>query len=255
VKGEVITKPTVGITTYQESASWRGWHRHASLVPTDFVAAVTDAGGIPVLLPPSGGDEEAAALIQGLDGLLLVGGADRDPALYGTVRGPRTGEPDPDRDTWEKALLRLALSDDRAVLGVCRGMQMINVLRGGTLTQHLPDAVGSDDHQPAEPVFESNRIALSIDSLPGSLVGEYWDIPCFHHQGVNTLGDGVSATGWSADGVIESLCMPELRFVVGIQGHPEVEPERALFEAFVSAAREVLLNRGPARRGEGVRGA
>ncbi|MCB5906288.1 gamma-glutamyl-gamma-aminobutyrate hydrolase family protein [Streptomyces pinistramenti] len=242
-EGAVISKPTVGITTYQEDASWRGWNRHASLVPTDFLAAVAAAGGVPVLLPPYGGAQEAASVMGGLDGLLLVGGADIDPALYGRTAGPHTSGLAPDRDTWESALLRLALAEGRAVLGVCRGMQMINVLRGGTLTQHLPTALGSDDHQPSEPVFRPAAITLSPDQLPGSVVGDHWDIPCFHHQAVDTLGDGVLATGWSADGVIESVSMPDQRFVVGVQGHPEAAPVQALFAAFVAAAEEIRTAR------------
>ncbi|WP_335938751.1 gamma-glutamyl-gamma-aminobutyrate hydrolase family protein [Streptomyces sp. PTD5-9] len=236
MRGPAIDKPTVGITTYQEDASWRGWHRHASLVPTDFVAAVTAAGGVPVLLPPSGAEPEAATVMAGLDGLLLVGGADVDPALYRAAPGPHAGTPAPERDVWEIALLRLALEDDRAVLGVCRGMQLMNVLRGGTLLPHLPDLIGNDDHMPDKPVFAPNRITLRTDALPGSLLGAESDLPCFHHQAVDALGLGVVATGWSADDVVETISLTGHRFAVGIQGHPEVGPSRPLFEGFVAAA-------------------
>ncbi|MCD9194730.1 gamma-glutamyl-gamma-aminobutyrate hydrolase family protein [Streptomyces albireticuli] len=243
MKESTIDKPTVGITTYQEDASWRGWHRHASLVPTDFVAAVTAAGGVPVLLPPSGAEPEAAAVMSGLDGLLLVGGADIDPALYRAEPGPWTGVLAPERDVWESALLRLALEGDRAVLGVCRGMQLMNVLYGGTLLAHLPDRVGNEDHMPPEPVFASTRLSLRPDTLPGSLLGTAYDLPCFHHQAVDTLGAGVVATGWSADGVVETLTVPGPRFALGIQGHPEVGPCRPVFEAFVAAAAEHRVTR------------
>ncbi|ARZ72190.1 glutamine amidotransferase [Streptomyces albireticuli] len=236
MKESTIDKPTVGITTYQEDASWRGWHRHASLVPTDFVAAVTAAGGVPVLLPPSGAEPEAASVMAGLDGLLLVGGADIDPARYRAEPGPWTGVLAPERDIWESALLRLALEGDRAVLGVCRGMQLMNVLYGGTLLAHLPDRVGNDDHMPSEPVFSSTRLTLRPDALPGTLLGAEYDLPCFHHQAVDTLGAGVVATGWSADGVVETLTVPDARFALGIQGHPEVGPCRPVFGAFVAAA-------------------
>ncbi len=244
----------MGITTYQEHASWRGWHRHASLVPTDFVDAVLTAGGVPVLLPPSGADAEARAVAAGLDALLLVGGADIDPARYGAERDPRTGVAAPERDTWEAALLRLALAADRPVLGVCRGMQMINVLLGGTLRQHLPeDTVGH--HQPDAPVFAPRPVTLRTDQPPGSVLGPRCDLPCFHHQGVETLGEGVLATGWSADGLVETLCVPGRRFTVGVQGHPEALPQRALFSAFAAAARDFRLVNGPVRRGESDRAA
>lgn len=245
MKEATIDKPTVGITTYQEDASWRGWHRHASLVPTDFVAAVTAAGGVPVLLPPSGAGPEAEAVMAGLDGLLLVGGADIDPALYGAEPGPWTGVPAPERDVWESALLRLAVESDRAVLGVCRGMQLMNVLYGGTLLAHLPERVGNDDHQPAEAAFASTRVTLRPDALPGSLLGAAYDLPCFHHQAVDTLGAGVVATGWSPDGVVETLTLAGPSFALGMQGHPEVGPCRPVFEAFVAAAAAHRMAREP----------
>lgn len=228
--------PVIGISTYEELATWRGWNRRASLVPTDFVGGVGEVGGIPVLLPPSGGDPEAARVLAGIDGVLLVGGADIDPALYGAQAGPHTGTLAPDRDQWEAALLRVALAADLPVLGVCRGMQLLNVVRGGSLSQHLPEEVGTDDHQPDEPRFATNRIRLRPDSLPGSVLGAEHLVACYHHQAIDTLGGGLVATGWAADGTIETISDPDRRFVVGVQWHPEVDPGRRLFGAFVTAA-------------------
>ncbi|MCT2594016.1 gamma-glutamyl-gamma-aminobutyrate hydrolase family protein [Streptomyces sp. N2-109] len=246
---ECVIKPIIGITTYQEQASWRGWHRHASLVPTDFLNAVADAGGTPVLLPPFGAAAEAAAVTAGLDGLLLVGGADIDPARYGTDPSPHTSGVTPERDTWEFALLEVALEEDLAVFGVCRGMQIINVLLGGTLQQHLPDVVQHDNHQSAEPEFRKNLVFLDPCQLPGSVLGEQAVLPCYHHQGVERLGKGVRDTGWSKDGVIESLSLPDRRFVLGMQGHPEVGPDRNLFREFAEAARHRAAR--PRRRPDG----
>lgn len=230
-------KPIIGISTYQEQASWRGWHRHASVVPTDFVGAILDVGGIPVLLPPSGDEPEARAVAAELDGLLLVGGADIDPARYGEDGSSACTGLDPARDRWETALLSVALDGDLAVLGVCRGMQLINVVLGGTLERHLPDLIGHDGHQPAEPVFAENVIELDESRLPGAVLGPKVVMACYHHQSVRDLGAGVVATGWSQEGVIETISVPDRRFVVGVQGHPEVGGDRRLFADLVRAAR------------------
>jgi putative glutamine amidotransferase len=244
-------RPIIGISTYEELATWRGWHRRASLVPTDFVGGLAEAGAIPVLLPPYGGAAEAARVLAAIDGVLLVGGADIDPALYGAQAGPHLGTLAPERDRWEAALVRVALSADKPVLGVCRGMQMLNVVRGGTLSQHLPADVGTDDHQPAEPRFATNNIRLRTDALPGSVLGPTYLIACFHHQAIASLGAGLVATGWSADGTIETIADPQRRFVVGVQGHPEVDPDRRLFAEFVAAAGQRREDLVPARPGRG----
>ncbi|MEU4565165.1 gamma-glutamyl-gamma-aminobutyrate hydrolase family protein [Micromonospora sp. NPDC023956] len=235
-------RPVVGISTYEEHATWRGWHRRASLVPTDFVGGLAEVGAIPVLLPPSGGDAEATRVLAGVDGVLLVGGADIDPALYGGQVGPHTGTLAPERDRWESALLRVALAANLPVLGVCRGMQLLNVVRGGSLTPHLPALVGTDDHQPAGSEFATNRIRLRADALPGSVLGAEQLVACYHHQSIDALGGGLVASGWTEDGTVETISDPDRRFVVGVQWHPEIDPERRLFRAFVEAARERHLD-------------
>ncbi|MEV6600450.1 gamma-glutamyl-gamma-aminobutyrate hydrolase family protein [Actinoplanes sp. NPDC051346] len=231
-----MTRPVIGISTYEESATWRGWHRRASLVPTDFVAGVAEVGAIPVLLPPYGGEAEARRVVAGVDGILLVGGADIAPELYGNPREEHTGPPAPDRDRWEAALVRVALDENLPLLGVCRGMQMLNVVRGGTLRQHLPAVVGTDAHQPAAPQFATNALRLHPDALPGSVLGESHPAACYHHQAIDAVGDGLAATGWASDGTIEAIADPGRPFAVGVQWHPEVEPDRRLFAALVSAA-------------------
>lgn len=235
---EAATKPVIGVSTYEESATWRGWHRRASLVPADFLGRLAEAGAVPVLLPPYGADAEAALTITRIDGLLLVGGADIDPARYGATLGEHTGTLAPARDVWEAALLRGALVADLPVLGVCRGMQLLNVVLGGSLSQHLPDEVGNDDHQPAGPVFAMNAIRMLPDELPGTALGQECMVACYHHQAVWKLGRGVIATGWAADGTIETISAPAHRFAVGVQWHPEVGTDRRLFRAFAEAARQ-----------------
>lgn len=245
------SRPVIGISTYEETATWRGWHRRASLVPTDFVSGIAEAGAIPVLLPPYGSDAEAQRVVAGLDGVLIVGGADIDPARYGQQRTPHTGAPAPERDEWEAALVRSALAEDLPVLGVCRGMQMLNIVHGGTLLQHLPTDRGTEAHQPADPQFARIEIRMSAAHLPGSVLGPHRSVGCFHHQATATVGDGLEATGWAADGTIETIADPARDFVVGVQWHPEIEPDRQLFAAFVRAAGQRRTS-GPAPAGDRV---
>jgi putative glutamine amidotransferase len=223
--------PRIGVTTYQEDASWRGWHRRASLVPQDFLRPLTAAGAVALLLPPSEADA-AAEVVACLDGLLLVGGPDVDPARYGRSREPGTGAAETARDAWELALLRAALAADIPILGVCRGMQLLNIARGGTLRQDLDDPA----HQPAGSRFGRVAIELADDQLPGALLGPARTVACYHHQAIDVLGAGLVATGWSADGTVECLRLAGRAFVLGVQWHPEVEPDGRLFKAFVQAA-------------------
>ena len=223
--------PRIGITTYQEDASWRGWHRRASLVPRDFLDPLSAAGALPLLLPP-GGPAEAADLVTVLDGLLLVGGPDVDPAWYGRPREPGTVGVQPDRDGWELALVRAALAADLPVLGVCRGLQLLNVACGGTLRQDLADPA----HQPDGSRFGEIDVRFAPDALPGAVLGPAATVHCYHHQAVDQLGAGLVATGWSADGTIESAQLADLAFVLGMQWHPEVHPDGRVFAAFVRAA-------------------
>lgn len=227
--------PRIGVTTYQEDASWRGWHRRASLVPRDFLDPLAAGGAVPLLLPPDGDAAAAAELMDWLDGLLLVGGPDVDPDRYGAPRQAGTSGVQPARDAWELALLHAALAADRAVLGVCRGMQLLNVALGGTLRQDL----GDPSHQPAGSRFGSVRVSFAADALPGTAVGATMTVPCYHHQAVDTPGAGLVVTGRSEDGTVESLQLPDRRFVVGVQWHPEVHPDRPLFAELVRAAGSV----------------
>lgn len=224
--------PRIGVTTYQEHASWRGWHRRASLVPRDFLTPLVDAGALPLLLPPHGGAAEAVDLAQWLDGLLLVGGPDVDPARYGEQREPGTIGVEPERDAWELALLRAVLDADIPILGVCRGMQLLNVARGGTLRQNIADPL----HQPDGSRFGCIEVELAEDLLPGALLGSTTTVACYHHQAVDALGADLVVTGRSKDGTVESLQLAGREFVLGVQWHPEVGTDPLLFKAFVQAA-------------------
>ncbi|MFG2825255.1 gamma-glutamyl-gamma-aminobutyrate hydrolase family protein [Kitasatospora sp. NPDC048365] len=225
-------RPLIGVTTYREPARWSVWDQGAALVPESYVEAVERAGATAVLLPPQA---DAGRLVGVLDGLLLAGGADLDPARYGADPHPRTGAPQGARDTWEFDLLAAALGAGVPVLGVCRGMQLLNVALGGDLVQHLPD--GSHQDPPAR--FVKTEVRTVGGSRIAAILGEDTQVNCYHHQAVARLGDGLRATARSADGVVEAVETDGPGFVVGVQWHPETDlSDLRLFEALVSAGKK-----------------
>ncbi len=230
-------RPLVGITSYLERAAWGVWDQPAALVPQLYVDAVTKSGGVPVLLPPQTGGH--GRLLDRLDGLVLAGGPDIDPARYGAPAHPRTGAPHETRDGWEFELLRDALDQDLPVLGVCRGMQLLNVALGGDLVQHLPERVGGEEHQIAPATFNRQPVVISAGSRLGEIMGHSAKVPCYHHQAVGRLGSGLRATAWSADESVEAVELPDRSFALGVQWHPEADPsDTRLFDAFILATRK-----------------
>lgn len=224
-------RPLIGITAYQDDAAWSVWNQRASLVPQTYVDAVVRAGGTPVLLPPQPGG--ADHLLDALDGLVLAGGPDIDPARYGAEADPRTGAPHHARDGWESTLLHAALERDLPVLGVCRGMQLLNVELGGTLLQHLPEG----NHQIVPARFVRHRVAVAAGSRLADVLGPSTEVSCYHHQAVDRLGTGLRVTARSADGTAEGLELAGHRFALGVQWHPETDPgDPRLFDAFVTAS-------------------
>lgn len=229
-------RPLIGLTTYVERARFGAWEVDAAVLHRPYVDGIARAGGVPVLLPPVGAGH--AELLGAIDGLVLVGGADIDPARYGSRAHPMTANTRPERDAFEFALLDGALAAGLPVLGVCRGMEVLNVALGGTLTQHLPDVTGSTAHQPAVAVFGSCTVALAEDSLAARILGTEVACRCYHHQAVDRLGEGLRAVGWAADGTVEAVELPgAARFVLGVQWHPEQQAEdQRLFAALVHAS-------------------
>jgi putative glutamine amidotransferase len=226
-------RPIIGITTYVVPATWGVWHDlPTTLVPHDYVAAVTQAGGRAVLLPP---DDQDADVLRVLDGLVLAGGADLSPELYGAEPQPETVT-SPERDNAEMSLLRRALEMDMPVLGVCRGMQLLTVAAGGRLHQHLPDVLGHEKHRPAPGVYGEHQAEFTPGSRIAALMGDDLGIHCFHHQGVADPGT-LTVTGRAADGLVEAVEDPDHRFVLGVQWHPEAIRDARLFGALVAAAR------------------
>ncbi len=230
----IAARPLIGITTYVEDAKWGVWDTRAALVPYSYVQHVESAGGTVVLVPPHA--TRAAEVMETLDGLLLAGGADLDPQLYGAAAHEQTLGLRPDRDAAEMAALRAAETLDRPVLGVCRGMQLMVAAAGGTLHQHLPEVVGHEIHRPEPGVYGRHDVRLKAGSQIAAALGEHMTVSSYHHQGVDSAGS-LTVTGWADDGSIEVVEDPARAFAVGVLWHPEVGDDPRIFEALVEAAR------------------
>jgi putative glutamine amidotransferase len=228
-------RPIVGITSYAEEARWGVWELPAALIPLSYVRAVENAGGRPLLVPPSA--EGVEETIDVLDGLILSGGADLDPESYGAETHPETNGTRPERDSAELALLEGALARDLPVLAVCRGSQVLNIALGGDLVQHLPEVVGHEGHKHTPGVFADH----DVDVLPGTklheVIGEHAPVKSHHHQGYGRLGDGLREAARADDGTVEAIEDPARRFALGVLWHPEEGEDGALFQALVAEAK------------------
>jgi putative glutamine amidotransferase len=232
-------KPVIGLTTYLEQAKQGVWDVRAAFLPQQYFDSVTASGGIAVLLPPQpDADAAADAVLDGLDGLILTGGLDVDPALYAQERHPLTDPARPDRDAWELALFRGAERRRMPVLAICRGLQLVNVARGGTLHQHLPEALGTERYRVGGGVFAVNEVAVDEGSRLAELVGVgELDVHSYHHQGIDRLGDGLVATARTDDGLVQAFESDGDGYVLGVQWHPEENQEdRRLFAGLVAEA-------------------
>jgi putative glutamine amidotransferase len=245
--------PAIGICAAVEDARFGAWDQPATLLPHGYADAVQAAGGIALLLPPDDSvAEHPAQLLDLLDGLLLAGGRDLDPLTYGARPDPQTGEPSPERDRFELALASAALERDMPLLGVCRGMQMLNVACGGTLLQHVErEQLQRHRHTPG--VFADHEVELSPGSLAARAAGgERVSVRSHHHQAIGDLGEGLEATGHSPeDGLVEAVELPGKRFALGVLWHPEEDEASGVIGALVRAAREpaeLPLPQAPATR-------
>jgi putative glutamine amidotransferase len=232
----MTARPVIGISAYSQQARWGSWDLPAVLLPRRYSDMVAAAGGLPVLLPPLPG---VAGVLARLDGLILSGGGDIDPASYGAVRDPACGPANTGRDNAEFELARQALDDALPLLGICRGLQVINVVLGGTLIQHLPEVVGHDGHSPEESRHGSHKVSVASESQLAQLLGRTEaDVPTHHHQAAGRLGDGLVATAWADDGTVEAVELAEpASFMVAVQWHPEAGDDPSLFDALIAAAR------------------
>lgn len=232
-------RPVIGLTTYLEQAKQGVWDVRASFLPQQYFDSVTASGGVAVLLPPQPSPEAAAsAVLDGLDGLILTGGLDVQPELYGAPRHPLTDPARADRDAWELALLAGARERGIPVFGICRGLQLINVAYGGTLHQHLPEALGTERYKIGGGVFAENTVEVDADTkLAGLLGAGPFGIHSYHHQGVDRVGDGLVVTARTDDGLVQAFEAPGDDYLVAVQWHPEENSaDRRLFLGLVAAA-------------------
>jgi putative glutamine amidotransferase len=226
------------LSTYLQQAQTGVWDVKASFLPAVYVDGVTLAGGIAMLLPPQPVDDGIVErVLDGLDGLVITGGRDVDPAAYGQAPHEKTDEPARERDAWEFALVRGALARGLPVLGICRGAQVLNVVLGGSLHQHLPDVVGHYQHQLGNAVFNTSSITTVPGTRLAALIGESTDAQCYHHQAIAELGEGLMATARDPDGVVEAVELLGEYFVLAVQWHPEERlDDLRLFAGVVEAA-------------------
>jgi len=231
-------RPVIGITAYVERASWGHWvDVPGALVPHRYVRHVEDAGGIARVIPPrpDADDGTAREIVERLDGVVLSGGVDVAPEIYADERHASVQASRPDRDSTELAIARATAEADLPVLGICRGMQVMAVATGGRLEQHVPDRVGHHDHSPGPATYGNHLIRTVPGSRLAGILGEQVDVPSYHHQSV-LRHPGYVASAWAPDGTLEAMEVPDARFRLAVQWHPEVGTDPRLFDALVAAA-------------------
>jgi putative glutamine amidotransferase len=232
-----MTRPVIGICAAIESAAWGVWRDvEVNISQRTYSLGVSAAGGLPLLLPADDSSTEAPdQLLDLLDGLVLSGGSDIDPASYGAEPAPGTTGYRPERDGFELALARGALERDLPVLGICRGMQLLNVACEGTLDQHLAD-VELHLHTPGQ--FVDHEVRLEADSLAARAVGaERVSVRSHHHQGIGGLGDGLAVSGRAEPGgTIEAIERPDRAWALGVLWHAEEDRMSPVLAALTAAA-------------------
>jgi putative glutamine amidotransferase len=225
-------RPVIGISAYDVQVDFGQWKAFRSvLVPQGYVRAVVAAGGVPVLIPPT---EVATAILDDLDGLVFTGGSDINPAVYGQEAHPESSGFYDHRDSAELELMRAALSHSMPVLGICRGMQVLNVARGGDLIQHLE----GETHKGPPGTYTRHSVTVLPGTHLAGVLGTDAHTHSCHHQAPGRLGDGLRAAATAEDGTVEAIEDPAARYVVGVLWHPEEDEAggAALFEALVVQA-------------------
>ncbi|OIJ92427.1 gamma-glutamyl-gamma-aminobutyrate hydrolase family protein [Streptomyces colonosanans] len=223
-------RPLIGVSTYLEAgARWGVWELEAALLPAGYPRLVQRAGALAAMLPPDD-PVHAAAAVARLDGLVIAGGPDVEPVRYGARPDPRTGPPSRARDAWELALIEAALTAGIPLLGICRGMQLLNIAVGGTLVQHI------DGHTKAPGAFGRHPVKPVPGTRYADAVPEETSVPTYHHQSVDRLGKGLVASAHAADGTVEAIELASAGWVLGIQWHPEMGEDVRVMRALVRAA-------------------
>jgi len=237
------TPPVLGLSTYLQQAASGVWNVPASFLPAFYINAVTMAGAIATLLPPQPVSEVIVdRVLEGLDGLIITGGRDVEPANYGQTPHPTTDAPARDRDAWELALVAAALTRGLPLLGICRGAQILNTALGGTLHQHLPDLLHHTRHQAGNATFTTTSITTTARTKVAGMIGPSSEAQCYHHQAIATVGKGLVVSARDSEGVIEAVeADPRLyphHWVVAVQWHPEERlDDLRLFAGLTEAAR------------------
>lgn len=232
-----MTRPLIGVSTYLDEASWGVWRMPAVLLPVGYPRLVRESGGIAVLLPPDD-PAVAAEAVARLDAVIVSGGPDVEPVQYGEQPHARTGPPARERDTWELALISAALDSGTPLLGICRGMQLLNVALGGTLVQHLPEVVGHDAHAVRLGEFGSHPVTTVEGTRLAAIVPGGAEVPTYHHQAVDKLGRDLRPCAYAEDGTVEAVEHERSAFALGVQWHPEMGDDLRVVQALVRAAEQ-----------------
>ncbi len=243
------SKPIIGLSTYLELARWASWDTEAAIIQKKYLDTVELADARPILLPPLDSDlaneanhdeisEAVREVIDIVDGVVLIGGGDVDSSIYGQEPNPYSYGVSPKRDAWEISLTKACIEMDKPLLGICRGMQIINIALGGTLDQHIPDLVNTSNHSPGSGLFGEIEVHFEMRSKMDEVFGKSALVQCRHHQAVSDLGKGLSVTGRSDDGVIHSIEGNEgLRYLAGVQWHPEQSIDSRLITSLIKGAK------------------
>jgi gamma-glutamyl-gamma-aminobutyrate hydrolase PuuD len=242
-------RPIIGITGELDAARWGNWVREAVVSPVSYTRAVERAGGTPVVLPPVPASS-VPGLVAGLHGLLLAGGKDIDAWSYDEMPHERNDPPDRRRDRFELLMTKAAIDADLPFLAVGRGLHILNVARGGNLTQHLPDRLGDESHKPDPVKMTLHDLQISAASKLGEVLGSAAQVPAAHHQAINRIGSGLLTVAWTHDQVVEGVELQGHRFGLGVQWHPEEGDDPRLFEALVAAAKSAAHSRAQSQASE-----
>lgn len=231
-------RPLIGVGAWVEQARWQTFSGTVALLEHEFLDKLRAAGAAAVVVPPRAADAERVASV--LDGLVLAGGGDVDPARYGAVPDPRSDPPQHERDDGELALVRAMLARGRPLLAVCRGCQLLNVACGGTLLQHLQLMPGGVRHRletrPGDSAaFARHDVRVAPEDPLAEVLGERVEVLSSHHQAIDRLGGGLAPVAWAEDGVVEAVRLSAAGFAVGVQWHPEAGEDAGLFAALVRA--------------------
>lgn len=228
-----LSAPVIGVTTSVNVRDYETPEQAVVMVPANYPQAIRRAGGIPILLTEG---DDVETLLSRLDGIIIAGGRDVDPARYGEEPHERTDNLRPEQDTWESALIATAIERDLPLLCVCRGHQLLAVERGGRLHQHLPETPGYEKHGATGGEWSNHAVEIDPNSRLGSILGTNVIGNSGHHQGVADAGD-LTIVGRTEDGLIEAVELPGASFLLSMQWHPEMLNQTKVFDALIEAAR------------------